>query len=124
MLNIWNREKRLDQERELLVRQQRLLQDELDVRTKEVMNIRREKTSKVIELQTDLSEKIEEVSLFVFLFFPTNNNVLCTKQLKIAKKTIGELTTTVEFNEKHIKEVSDKLKELGETEVKMSENNR
>lgn len=55
------REKRLDQERELMVRQQRLLQDELDSRTKEVMNIRREKTSKVLELQADLSEKIDEV---------------------------------------------------------------
>ena len=57
------REKRLDQERELIVRQQRLLQDELDSRTKELMNIRREKTSKVLELQADLSEKIEEVPI-------------------------------------------------------------
>ncbi len=57
------REKRLDQERELIVRQQRLLQDELDSRTKEVMNIRREKTSKVLELQADVSEKIEEVTI-------------------------------------------------------------
>jgi hypothetical protein len=58
------REKRLDQERELIVRQQRLLQDELETRTKEIMNIRREKTSKVLELQADLSEKIEEVFNF------------------------------------------------------------
>lgn len=61
ILCILFREKRLDQERELIVRQQRLLQDELDSRTKEVMNIRREKTSKVLELQADVSEKIEEV---------------------------------------------------------------
>lgn len=61
------REKRLDQERELIVRQQRLLQDELETRTKEIMNIRREKTSKVLELQADLSEKIEEVFNFLLL---------------------------------------------------------
>lgn len=61
------REKRLDQERELIVRQQRLLQDELETRTKEIMNIRREKTSKLLELQADLSEKIEEVFNFLLL---------------------------------------------------------
>ncbi|KAI9556759.1 Nucleoprotein TPR [Daphnia sinensis] len=98
------KEKRLNQERELIVRQQRLLQDELESRTKEVMMIRREKTSKVLELQADVSEKIEE--------------------LRIAQKTIGELTATIEGHEKHIKELNDKVKELGETEMKMSENHR
>ena len=57
------REKRLDQERELQVRQARLLQDELDQRTKDLMAVRREKTSKLLELQADLAEKIEEVKL-------------------------------------------------------------
>ncbi|XP_057373674.1 nucleoprotein TPR-like [Daphnia carinata] len=98
------KEKRLNQERELIVRQQRLLQDELESRTKEVMMIRREKTSKVLELQADVSEKIEE--------------------LRIAHKSIGELTATIEGHEKHIKELNDKVKELGETEMKMSENHR
>lgn len=68
------REKRLNQERELIVRQQRLLQDELESRTKEVMNIRREKTSKVLELQADLSEKIEEVIHFFCNINITSNN--------------------------------------------------
>ncbi|XP_032788122.2 nucleoprotein TPR isoform X2 [Daphnia magna] len=98
------KEKRLNQERELIVRQQRLLQDELESRTKEVMMIRREKTSKVLELQSDVSEKIEE--------------------LRIAQKSIGELTATIEGHERHIKELNDKVKELGETEMKMSENHR
>ena len=57
----------MDQERELMVRQQRMLQDELDSRTKEVMNIRREKTSIVLELQADVSEKIEEVNYSLFM---------------------------------------------------------
>ena len=57
----------MDQERELMVRQQRMLQDELDSRTKEVMNIRREKTSIVLELQADVSEKIEEVNCSSFM---------------------------------------------------------
>ena len=52
----------MDQERELLLRQQSMLKDELDMRTKEVMNIRREKTSLVLELRADVAEKIEEVN--------------------------------------------------------------
>jgi uncharacterized protein (DUF342 family) len=44
--------------------------------------------------------------------------------LRIAQKSIGELTTTIERHERYIKELNDKLKELSETEMKMSENNR
>ncbi len=44
-----------------MIKQQRLLQDELDQRTKEVMNIRREETSIVHSLQADVAEKIEMV---------------------------------------------------------------
>ena len=58
------REKRLDQERDLLVRQQQFLQDELDKRTRELLDARREKTNRLLELQVDLSEKIEEVGIF------------------------------------------------------------
>ena len=58
------REKRLDQERELQVRQTQLLQDELDTRTKDLMTVRREKTAKQLELQADLAEKIEEVGKY------------------------------------------------------------
>ena len=52
-----------------MIKQQRLLQDELDQRTKEVMNIRREKTSIVHSLQADVAEKIEEVMQISEFFF-------------------------------------------------------
>ena len=51
-----------------MIKQQRLLQDELDQRTKEVMNIRREETSIVHSLQADVTKKIEEV-MWSFNFF-------------------------------------------------------
>ena len=51
----------MDQERELIIKQKSKLQEELDARTMEIMNIRREKTSKVLQLQADVAEKIEEV---------------------------------------------------------------
>ena len=60
----------MDQERELQVRQARLLQEELDVRTKELLTGQREKTTKLLELQTDLAEKIEEVAIQIkFSYF-------------------------------------------------------
>lgn len=55
-----------------MVQQQRLLQAELDQRTKEVMSIRREKTSVVLELQADVAEKIEEVFYLYFVVFFCN----------------------------------------------------
>ena len=91
------------------------------------MNIRREKTSKVLELQADLSEKIEEVFNFLLLILVLSFIIYSFKkkfQLRIAQKSIGELTTTIERHERYIKELNDKLKELSETEMKMSENNR
>jgi len=51
----------LNEDRDLLVRQQEFFRDELDKRTKEVLNIRRELTSKLLESQTELAEKTEEV---------------------------------------------------------------
>ena len=48
-----------------MIQQKRMLQDELESRTKEIMAMRREKTSKVSELQCDLAEKIEEVLILV-----------------------------------------------------------
>ena len=65
ILNQFFREKRLDQERQLQVRQSRLLQEELDTRTKDLMAVRREKTAKLLELQADLAEKIEEVKYLI-----------------------------------------------------------
>lgn len=46
------------------MRQIKVLQDELDAKTNEILTMRREKTSKVLDLQADLSEKIEEVVRF------------------------------------------------------------
>lgn len=42
----------------------------------------------------------------------------------MSQKTIVELKESSELHVKHIKELNDKLKELSETEMKMSENNR
>ena len=107
-----------------MIKQQRLLQDELDQRTKEVMNIRREKTSIVHSLQADVAEKIEEVMQISEFFFYCDLISVFLFQLRIAQKTVSELTSNAELQEKHIKELNDRLKELSETEVKMTENSR
>ena len=51
-----------------MIKQQRLLQDALDQRTKEVLNVRKEKTSIGHSLQADVTKKIEEV-MWSFNFF-------------------------------------------------------
>ena len=55
------REKRLHQEKELLIKQQQFIQAELDKRTNEVFNIRQDMSKKLLELQNQVSEKNEEV---------------------------------------------------------------
>ena len=86
------------------MRQQQFLQDELDKRTKEVLNIRREKTDKLLELQVDLSEKIEEI--------------------RISQKMISDLNATNESHQAHIMRLTEELKERAETELKITENHR
>ena len=85
-------------------KQYKMLQDELDAKTKEIITLRREKTSKVLDLQADLSEKIEE--------------------LKMSQRSVEEMRATVEQQEKQIKELTGKVKDLNEAEHKMSENAR
>lgn len=45
-------------------------------------------------------------------------------QLKIAQRSISEKSSTVEQQEKQIRELTTKLKEMSENEQKMAENAR
>jgi len=44
--------------------------------------------------------------------------------LKLAQKTISEMTSTGDVNEKQIKELNDKLRDLSESDSKIAENHR
>ena len=70
------REKRLEEEKQLVNEQKKRLQDELESLTKEVIALRQEKTSKISELHSDLARKIEEVlcSFILILIFLSDIN--------------------------------------------------
>ncbi|CAH3021550.1 unnamed protein product [Porites evermanni] len=56
------REKRIEQEKELLQKQVTWSNEELKTKTEELVNLRKEKSSQVLELQTQLDERTEELS--------------------------------------------------------------
>lgn len=68
MKNYIYREKRLEQERSLLTRQVDRLQQQLEQRVEESVNQRREHSTTILRLQTDLNHKLEEVNLSLLCF--------------------------------------------------------
>lgn len=62
-LTIEYREKQIIQERELLNEQIQILTDDLRNRTEELLNMRRDNTSRCIQLETKLAEKTQELAV-------------------------------------------------------------
>lgn len=62
----WNREFggcfRLEQERALLSRQMESLNEDLHQKTEELLNMRRDNTLRCIQLETKLTEKMQELA--------------------------------------------------------------
>ena len=56
-----DREKRLASEKELLDKQMALLRESLEARTEELATLRRHNSSQILQLQTDLANKIDQV---------------------------------------------------------------
>lgn len=62
-LTLEYKEKRLDQERNLLQSQLESLTADLNQRTEELLNMRRDNTSRCIQLETKLTEKSQELNV-------------------------------------------------------------
>lgn len=62
-LLIFNYYFRLEQERSLLSKQMESLNDDLHQKTEELLNLRRDNTLRCIQLETKLTEKIQELSI-------------------------------------------------------------
>lgn len=60
-LRVEYREKRIEQERQLLNSQIESLTEDLNMRTEEILNMRRDNTSRCIQLETKLTEKTQEL---------------------------------------------------------------
>ncbi|NWQ68121.1 TPR protein, partial [Neopipo cinnamomea] len=95
------REKRLEQEKELLQNQNTWLNTELKAKTDELLHTAREKGNEILELKCSLENKKEEVSRM-------EEQVNCLKQSN-------------ENLQKHVEELLNKLKEAKEQQASMEE---
>lgn len=64
-LTLEYKEKRLEQERGLLSSQMESLTEDLNRRTEELLNMRRDNTSRCIQLETKLTEKTQELNVAI-----------------------------------------------------------
>ncbi|XP_068930529.1 nucleoprotein TPR isoform X1 [Petaurus breviceps papuanus] len=95
------REKRLEQEKELLHSQNTWLNTELKTKTDELLAVGREKGNEILELKCNLENKKEEVSRM--------------------EEQVNGLKTSNEHLQKHVEELLTKLKEAKEQQTSMEE---
>lgn len=101
-LSLQYREKRLDQERVLLNSQITALSEEVNRLTSELQTVRLNNTSRLVSLETQLTEKIEE--------------------LNVANETIEQLNEIKKNLNSRVESLTQRLMEQREIENKMSEN--
>uniref|UniRef100_A0A803W6L8 Nucleoprotein TPR n=1 Tax=Ficedula albicollis TaxID=59894 RepID=A0A803W6L8_FICAL len=95
------REKRLEQEKELLQNQNSWLNAELKAKTDELLHTAREKGNEILELKCSLENKKEEVSRM--------------------EEQVNSLKQSNENLQKHVEELLNKLKEAKEQQASMEE---
>uniref|UniRef100_H0WA32 Nucleoprotein TPR n=1 Tax=Cavia porcellus TaxID=10141 RepID=H0WA32_CAVPO len=100
-VSIKYREKRLEQEKELLHNQNTWLNTELKTKTDELLALGREKGNEILELKCNLENKKEEVSRL--------------------EEQMNGLKTSNEHLQKHVEDLLTKLKEAKEQQASMEE---
>ncbi|XP_051854727.1 nucleoprotein TPR isoform X2 [Antechinus flavipes] len=95
------REKRLEQEKELLYNQNTWLNTELKTKTDELLAVGREKGNEILELKCNLENKKEEVSRM--------------------EEQVNGLKTSNDHLQKHVEDLLTKLKEAKEQQANMEE---
>ncbi|KAM7106097.1 nucleoprotein TPR isoform 4-T4 [Ciconia maguari] len=95
------REKRLEQEKELLQNQNMWLNTELKAKTDELLHTAREKGNEILELKCNLENKKEEVSRM--------------------EEQVNSLKQSNENLQKHVEDLLNKLKEAKEQQASMEE---
>nr|CAI5828373.1 unnamed protein product [Callosobruchus analis] len=111
-LNIEYREKRLEQERSLLSSQMESLTQELNQRTEELLNIRRDNTVRCIQLETKLSEKTQELAVsaeHIKSLTELNNNLVARNE-ELTQKMENQREVDSKMNESYIYEIDAKTK--------------
>lgn len=116
------REKRMEQERALLNNQVQQLTQDLNQRTEELLNMRRDNTSRCIQLETKLAEKTQELAFAnenIKALSEINNN-LSTKAEELTQKLLNEKEMMIKTKESFEHELEAKTK-LADLYKEMSE---
>ncbi|NWS66091.1 TPR protein, partial [Crotophaga sulcirostris] len=100
-ISVKYREKRLEQEKELLQNQNTWLNTELKAKTDELLHTAREKGNEILELKCNLENKKEEVSRM--------------------EEQVNSLKQSNENLQKHVEDLLNKLKEAKEQQASMEE---
>ncbi|XP_074025813.1 nuclear basket protein megator isoform X2 [Leptinotarsa decemlineata] len=106
------REKRMEQERSLLNSQVQSLTDELNQRTEELLNMRRDNTSRCIQLETKLTEKTQELSVAleqIKSLTDINNNMVARNE-ELSQKMMDQREVDAKMNESYAFEIEAKTK--------------
>lgn len=123
------KEKRIEQERNLLNQQMETLTEELRNKTDELLNMRRDNTTRCFQLETKLTEKMQELKLAtdtVKTLTDTNGNLIA-KIEEINKKLLDEKDVALKTQEafQHEMDAQKKLaslyKEMGLEKTELSE---
>lgn len=111
-ITIEYKEKRMEQERALLNSQMESLTQELNQRTENLLNMRRDNTSRCIQLETKLSEKTQELAVAVdqIKSFTELNNNLVSRNEELSQKLLNQREVEVKMNESYGYEMEAKTK--------------
>ncbi|VEN38999.1 unnamed protein product [Callosobruchus maculatus] len=111
-INIEYREKRLQQEKSLLNSQMESLTQELNQRTEELLNIRRDNTVRCIQLETKLSEKTQELAVsaeHIKSLTELNKNFVARNE-ELTQKMENQREVDSNMNENYLNEIEAKTK--------------
>lgn len=111
-LRLEYREKRMEQERQLLSSQIESLTEDLNNRTEELLNIRRDNTSRCIQLETKLSEKTQELVIAhdrIKSLTELNNNFAARNE-ELSQKLLNQREVDAKMNESYLHEIEAKTK--------------
>ncbi|XP_037089681.1 nucleoprotein TPR-like [Pollicipes pollicipes] len=98
------RERRMEQEKALLEKQQELLTGHLESRTEELANVRRHNSAQILELQSELAQKIDQLDAE-----------------RAEKESLAKQTAELE---RRLTEQADRLRQQRDAEVEQEQNYR
>ncbi|XP_063920607.1 nucleoprotein TPR isoform X2 [Zophobas morio] len=111
-LRLEYREKRIEQERQLLNSQIESLTEDLNVKTEELLNMRRDNTSRCIQLETKLTEKNQELIVandHIKSVTELNDN-LATRNEELSQKLLSQRESDAKMNDSYLHEIEAKTK--------------